>query len=65
MGRITLPLPDLYYARRKTAKEPANKMLSLGCTHAINLDGGGSSQVADSTGVYSPADMCRAFFVSG
>lgn len=49
------------YARRKTAKELANKMLSLGCTHAVNLDGGGSSQVADNTGVYTSGRYVPGF----
>lgn len=41
------------YAAKKTAKQLAEKMLSLGCVQAINLDGGGSSQIADKTGAYT------------
>lgn len=43
---------DEKYAARKTGKQLAEKMKALGCVQAINLDGGGSSQVADHTGAY-------------
>lgn len=49
------------YSKRKTAKALAEKMLSLGCTYAINLDGGGSSQVADRTGVYTSGRLVPGF----
>lgn len=49
------------YSVKKTAKELANKMLSLGCHQAINLDGGGSSQVADRTGVYTSGRLVAGF----
>lgn len=49
------------YAVKKTAKQLANKMLALGCTQAINLDGGGSSQVADHTGIYTSGRYVPGF----
>lgn len=49
------------YAVKKTAKKLANKMLSLGCHQAINLDGGGSSQVADRTGIYTAGRLVAGF----
>ena len=49
------------YASKKTGKELAKKMLSLGCRHAINLDGGGSSQVADNTGIYASGRYVPGF----
>lgn len=40
-------------SEKKTAKELAEKMLALGCKYAINLDGGGSSQISDKTGIHT------------
>jgi hypothetical protein len=52
---------DEKYAVKKTAKQLANKMLALGCVQAINLDGGGSSQVADNTGLYTSGRYVPGF----
>ena len=49
------------YAAKKTAKQLAQKMLDLGCVQAINLDGGGSSQIADKTGVYTAGRLVPGF----
>lgn len=49
------------YAAKKTGKQLAQKMLSLGCIQAINLDGGGSSQVADRTGAYTTGRAVPGF----
>lgn len=49
------------YAVRKTGKQLAQKMFDLGCIQAINLDGGGSSQVADYTGAYTAGRYVPGF----
>lgn len=49
------------HAAKKTGQQLAEKMKSLGCIQAINLDGGGSSQVADHTGVYTAGRLVPGF----
>ena len=49
------------YAAKKTGKQLAEKMLALGCVQAINLDGGGSSQIADKTGAYTAGRYVPGF----
>lgn len=46
---------------KKTGQQLAEKMKSLGCVQAINLDGGGSSQVADHTGAYTAGRYVPGF----
>lgn len=46
-------VPDNDTKNRLTSRQLAEKMLSLGCVNAIELDGGGSSQFSSPTGQYS------------
>lgn len=52
---------DEKHAAKKTGQQLAEKMKALGCVQAINLDGGGSSQVADHTGTYTAGRLVPGF----